>query len=69
MRGGLIAKGGLICQIIRYSVEHLFLALKWFTGSSLNISTIYNILSATTDSSALPSIDSNEIGLYAFAIV
>jgi hypothetical protein len=52
-----------------YSVDRFFLALKWFVGSNLNVPAIYNILSATADSSALPSVDSSEIGLYAFTII
>jgi hypothetical protein len=47
-------------------MERFFCVLKWFIGSSQQVSTTGDILSAITNSRALPSIDSNEIGLHVF---
>lgn len=51
------------------SADCRFLAPKWFVGSNPYSSTTYEILSATTDSSTLPTVDNNEIGRQALATV
>jgi hypothetical protein len=47
----------------------LWTAPKWFTGSSPKASTAYDIISAMTDLSIFPNVDSEEINLHAFARV